>query len=41
VFEINSRLSLPNKTVLLTGIPGVGKTSCAIEYILKKKKMVK
>jgi hypothetical protein len=36
--EIDSRLSSPNKTVLLTGIPGVGKTSCAIEYILKKKK---
>jgi predicted AAA+ superfamily ATPase len=36
--EINSRLSSPNKTVLLYGIPGVGKTSCAIEYILKKKK---
>jgi tetratricopeptide (TPR) repeat protein len=36
--EINSRLSSDNKTVLLYGIPGVGKTSCAIEYILKKKK---
>ncbi len=36
--EIYLRLSSPNKTVLLTGMPGVGKTSCAIEYILKKKK---
>ncbi len=36
--EINSRLSSDNKTVLLTGMPGVGKTSCAVEYILKKKK---
>jgi hypothetical protein len=39
--EINSRLSLDNKIVLLTGMPGVGKTSCDIEYILKRKKMVK
>jgi tetratricopeptide (TPR) repeat protein len=36
--EMNKRLSSDNKTVLLTGMPGVGKTSCAIEFILKKKK---
>jgi tetratricopeptide (TPR) repeat protein len=36
--EINNRLaSKDKKSVLLYGLPGVGKTSCAIEFILKKK----
>ena len=36
--EIDARLLSDNKTVLLHGLPSVGKSSCAIEFILKKKK---
>ena len=35
--KIDEFLSSNNKSVLLYGMPGVGKTSCAIEYILKAK----
>ncbi len=35
--EIDKRLSTENKTIVLYGLPGVGKTSCAKEYILKNK----
>jgi hypothetical protein len=35
--EISSRLASNKKIVLLWGVPGVGKSSCAVEYILKKK----
>ena len=34
--QIDTKLSTERKTILLYGLPGVGKTSCAKEYIFKK-----
>ena len=39
--EIDARLMSDNKTVLLHGLSCVGKSSCAIEFIFKKKKIAK